>query len=510
MIQQKYKLIPLFLLVLIFIPLSNATTIPAGITNYIPITLNNTQTTATPNPYQAMVNVSLYIGLQYNNNTANFEYFYANGTIIPAWIESNQSSILTTWVKVGSIPASSSITIYLGYNTSNPNLLSNTGTTGIGEAPQLSTTYGQYDNGASVFSYYQRWGGLSALPTNYASISGGTATFSPNYTTFSASSSSYWGGVIANVSLINIPTTFPMIIDTYGNFYSSASNGGDFMGFINSSNFGAGGGQQYTYGVWYNHYYNIWQNTTGSVVAPNINQIYSLDITSSTTATGSANYHQVISVGASTLTSQIPLFFGYGIYDLSPTPIVVYYTRTRAYPPNGVAPQVSEGAVLTPKVVSITATPTTVIYGQTILLNATCSLSGDVCNIESPLATILATGTGSASYTLSAGSLAVGNYVYYVNDTTDNIINSTNVIITIATPTLTTISITPNTNFVYNGNPITTTYGISSYNNQLQGTFWIDNTNTSVSKTSSNTYTQIGIPNTYIHTFKTIQVLLPH
>ena len=39
---------------------------------------------------------------------ANIEYFYANGTIIPAGIESNDSGKLITWVKTVSIPAPSS------------------------------------------------------------------------------------------------------------------------------------------------------------------------------------------------------------------------------------------------------------------------------------------------------------------------------------------------------------------------------------------------------------------
>ena len=135
-----------------------------------------------------MVNItestySSYIA--YNNNLANFEYFYSNGTIIPAWIESNSSGKLITWVKTVSIPASSKITIYLGFASKTTNLLSSSGTSGIGEAPQLPcgttatsscSTYAQYDDGASVFNFYDNFAGTSL--SNKWTVSGGTSTYS--------------------------------------------------------------------------------------------------------------------------------------------------------------------------------------------------------------------------------------------------------------------------------------------------------------------------------------------
>ncbi|MGC8649242.1 MAG: hypothetical protein ACP5UN_03445, partial [Candidatus Micrarchaeia archaeon] len=44
-------------------------------------------------PFQQMINIteSDFSGLQYNSNFADFEYTYANGTVIPAWIERNDS-----------------------------------------------------------------------------------------------------------------------------------------------------------------------------------------------------------------------------------------------------------------------------------------------------------------------------------------------------------------------------------------------------------------------------------
>jgi len=140
-------------------------TVPSGIQYYVAVNITNSQTTATPSPFQQMINItesSFSSYITYNNNFANFEYFYANGTIIPAWIESNSSGKLITWVKLTpSIAASGKLTIYLGFVSKSTNLLSSSGTSGIGEAPQLSSTYAEYDDGADVFSYYENFAGTS-------------------------------------------------------------------------------------------------------------------------------------------------------------------------------------------------------------------------------------------------------------------------------------------------------------------------------------------------------------
>ncbi|MGC8580714.1 MAG: hypothetical protein ACP5MB_11780, partial [bacterium] len=61
-----------------------------------------------------------------------------------------------------------SITIYMGFAPITENLLN--GKT-VGEAPQLSPTYGQYDDGASVFNFYDNFAGTS-LNTNKWSVVG--------------------------------------------------------------------------------------------------------------------------------------------------------------------------------------------------------------------------------------------------------------------------------------------------------------------------------------------------
>ena len=104
---MNYKLLKIFIffvalpamLILTFLPEAFATTpssIPSGIQYYVPINLTNSQTTATPAPFQQMINItestySSYIA--YSGSTANFEYFYSNGTIIPSWKRSRDISV---------------------------------------------------------------------------------------------------------------------------------------------------------------------------------------------------------------------------------------------------------------------------------------------------------------------------------------------------------------------------------------------------------------------------------
>jgi len=164
-------------------------TLPSGIIAYVPITISNKQNVATPSPFQQMiqineVNYANYIS--YNGNIANFEFLTQNspsGQVLPAWIESNNSDTLTVWVNIpNGIPASSNTIIYLGFASNAINLLSSSGTSGIGEAPQLScpnpsdtascSTYAEYDDGASVFNNYWNFAG-NTLPTGWTTISTG-------------------------------------------------------------------------------------------------------------------------------------------------------------------------------------------------------------------------------------------------------------------------------------------------------------------------------------------------
>ncbi|MEM3661569.1 MAG: hypothetical protein QXG73_01935, partial [Candidatus Micrarchaeaceae archaeon] len=150
-------------------------TLPSGITNFIQLNLSTSWSSVHSTYVQQQVNItestySSYIA--YNGNTANFEYFYANGTIIPAWIESNSSGKIITWVKIKNTTTS----FYLGFASKTTNLLSSSCTSGIGEAPQLSSTYAEYDTGACVNINYWNFAGTS-LPSGWQELTSSGDTY---------------------------------------------------------------------------------------------------------------------------------------------------------------------------------------------------------------------------------------------------------------------------------------------------------------------------------------------
>jgi hypothetical protein len=81
----------------------------------------------------------------------NVEFFYYNGTVIPSWLENYTSTNGLWWLKIAAIPSGSSETVYVGFASESANLFN---TVNDGEAPQLSSTYAEYDDGANVFYSY--------------------------------------------------------------------------------------------------------------------------------------------------------------------------------------------------------------------------------------------------------------------------------------------------------------------------------------------------------------------
>ena len=87
---------------------------------------------------------------------------------------SSASTNSIVWVQLDSsgIPATSSVTIYMGFYATGGNHLSSSGP--FGEASQLTVPFGKYDDGSTVFNYYN--GGQTI--TGYNVVNGGTLTTS--------------------------------------------------------------------------------------------------------------------------------------------------------------------------------------------------------------------------------------------------------------------------------------------------------------------------------------------
>ncbi len=149
-----------------------------GASAKVGITIYNNQGTATVPGFQQMITLgsaSSNLASGEDSNLQNVEFFYANCTVIPAWIESgssNSASSTVYWLKMpASIPAYSHVGIFIGLMPSSTNNFLNPLI--LGEAPQLSPTYGQYDNGAQVFNYYNNF---ASSTSGWTASSGTTAT----------------------------------------------------------------------------------------------------------------------------------------------------------------------------------------------------------------------------------------------------------------------------------------------------------------------------------------------
>jgi len=153
---------------------------------YLPLILYNTQSISTPSPFQqdiAICNGSINMGTDfaYINNATLFNEIDSNGQNIYFTTTCNSTPNIYSWYEgqlingstycdvwwinlPNGIPANSNIIIYMYIGNSSSNYYQQY-YPNVGEAPYLSSTYGQYDNGNYVFNYYWNFNGTT-LPNN--------------------------------------------------------------------------------------------------------------------------------------------------------------------------------------------------------------------------------------------------------------------------------------------------------------------------------------------------------
>jgi hypothetical protein len=160
--------------------------IPGGYAAYVPVTITNTQPVATPANFQQVVYFNPTQSSAYTVNGAvdlGNVRFYLAGQELYSWCESgcsnSTSSNAVFWVDLPSgIGASSSVTLNMYFLTNTIEYDGNF----AGEAPQLSSSYAKYDNGAKIFSYYN---------VNPTSTAGWTLSGSAGQTNLAPAGSKY-------------------------------------------------------------------------------------------------------------------------------------------------------------------------------------------------------------------------------------------------------------------------------------------------------------------------------
>ncbi len=352
---------------------------PSGIIGYVPIQLINSQTSASPAPFQQMVTIDSRVFKPLESKSlANMEFFYANGTIIPSWLESgnaNTSNYTVYWLKISNgISASSNLTVYAGFAPFGVYFFN--GNT-IGEAPQLSSTYGGYDNGANIFDYYTNFAG-SAMPANWI-MTGITYTVDNGITIDTGSGAfGYYNSIF----------TAPYAVDTYesGNSLSNLEVT-DLMSSTTTLS---------TYVELYlgNTLGWVLQETAGSVGNSTgaLNTYYVHTLEGSTTVSGYENYTYLASESSDPMQQYIGYFTGTVAGDA----YSANWIRVRAMPPGGVMPAEIVGDAF-PPYLNIQNNPST--FGNTDNVITKSNPIIDALNLLIN-GNVVATGTKGINYTI--------------------------------------------------------------------------------------------------------------
>lgn len=310
---------------------------------YLPISVTNNQGSAVPAQFQQMIEFkpSTY-ALEEGSNLGNIRFYFGSKELY-SWCESNCSSSAAGnaifWVKTPqAIPPGQTMTIDMYFL---PKSVQYDGVY-AGEAPQLSPTYAEYDNGANVFNNYWNFAGTS-LPSEFTSYaSSGTTLTVDNSLTVSTGSGSA-GGIVGISGF-----TPPVISEAY---ITSQSGGAESGGIAQQiGNVATSGGYDF----------NGWGGSVGSGSlengmsgTQNINlQVLVPGIDGQAwTSSSTQYYYKNYGVSAASSTDYaLPstIYISAGVYCCSGSNLLtIQWLRVRAYPPNGVMPSVTFGT-LTP------------------------------------------------------------------------------------------------------------------------------------------------------------------
>ena len=162
-----------------------------------------------------------------DNPVDNVVFFDNSGNALNAWLQSGNANTATSsvvWLKLNStgVPDLNTRTIFMGFYAKGTNHLSSSGP--FGEAPTLTGTYGQYDDGGKVFNFYDNFAG-SSLSGQWTTVKQepGIKFTENNGLTITTTSTSAYGFVVG-------PTeTAPMVAEAY------TSSGDSILGVTTST-----------------------------------------------------------------------------------------------------------------------------------------------------------------------------------------------------------------------------------------------------------------------------------
>lgn len=195
--------------------------VPVAANVKVPISIDNAQSVGTGTYEQSILVDSSTYSTYINANWSNVWFTYLNGTTIPAWIENNPSNTAAStmvWIQLFDIPALTTEVVDMDIGPTNYHGLSAAGPTG--EAPQLSGTYAELDNGAQVFPLYDNFKGTVLNTTLWDDSSSFKTTnghaYVDNGLSFYAKGAGDYVYIAAN-PLMNSPMVTEMLFDPNSN-----------------------------------------------------------------------------------------------------------------------------------------------------------------------------------------------------------------------------------------------------------------------------------------------------
>jgi hypothetical protein len=309
---------------------------------YIPVALTNSQSSATPTNFQQMITVdSNNFNSYLTSNVDNVNWQDGNGHILNSWLESGNSNTATStvyWVNLGSniIAANGgALTIYYCIYAPSVNALNLSNT---GEFPTATGTYGQYDNGANVFTYYDNFAGTT-IGSQYTQVtpSPGSITQNNGITVTTGSGNNY-GGLILNTVY---STSSPLFWE--GDVTSVSGVASGLMAESGSASSSMGYGLNYWSGS------VAYGSMSGGFTQSDIpNLQIGTGIMGVSWAGSSSQYYNknyfFTSGTSSYLTLPSSEYYSIGMYWDSPSSSVSFqWVRLRLLPPSNVMPTVSLG-----------------------------------------------------------------------------------------------------------------------------------------------------------------------
>lgn len=376
--MKSKKPIAFFFLFILFVSaftfLASTTSSAASPDYSVAITLTNSQSSATPTDFSQMlkVNWSSYSD-DLNSNISNVRFYYSSSfsasTELAGWIESNNTTTATSsnvWVNLSSniIPASGSLTIYMTFLPATASWSSHWGL-----APQLSSPYGKFDNGANVFPLYAN-GNTPVSDFNYysgISIAQATGVTYGSTTINVLQITGNNGGTGSYQISLKKPTTINNLI-AESNFqqvnYGTGASQGEIA--IANSNSTATSTNAIDVSMGWGKSYFSQDYMSGGAVTDDLNQAGTnngnWNYASVQTLSGSTSFYGYIApqlystsggysateTAANPISASSNYYIGLGISPTSssyPWDSNINWMRARAYPPAGVMPSVSFGSL---------------------------------------------------------------------------------------------------------------------------------------------------------------------